>query len=106
MLTRRKSFGIGTRLQAVLFFLSFRGKMRGFLIGDSQLKFLCADRLYLSSNVTTCTFSFPGATVASLTRKVNTFDFSNVDFVVIYVGGNDLQSGMRSSNCVVDVMVS
>lgn len=107
VLTRRKLFGFGTPLEPqVELFFSLRGNMRGFIIGDSQLKSLCADRLYLSSNVTTCAFSFPGATVAFLTRKVDTLQFSTVDFVAIYVGRNDQQGGMRSSGCVGDVVAS
>ncbi|XP_077486219.1 uncharacterized protein LOC144097355 [Amblyomma americanum] len=64
--------------------------LRGALVGDSQLKFLCSSRLRLSPLVRTCTFSFSGHDAISLAEMIRETRFRHADFVVLYVGGNDL----------------
>ncbi|XP_077484989.1 uncharacterized protein LOC144095056 [Amblyomma americanum] len=67
--------------------------LRGVLVGDSQLKFLCSSRLRLSPVVRTCTFSFSGHDAISLAEIIPETCFRRADFVVLYVGGNDLDRG-------------
>lgn len=43
---------------------------------------------------------------AKVEQKVGALEISNVAFVTIYVGGNDLQGEKRSYDCVGDVGVS
>lgn len=67
--------------------------LRGVLVGDSQLKFLCRSRLRLLPLVSTCTFSFGGHDAVSLQGAIARTHFRRSDFAVLYVGGNDLASG-------------
>lgn len=80
--------------------------LRGALIGDSQLKFLNRTRLRLHSDVHVCTFSFGGATAVRLADKCRQLGLAALDFVVLYVGGNDLSNGRSPLDVSKDIMVS
>lgn len=64
--------------------------LRGVLVGDSQLKFMCRLRLRLLPFVETCTFSFGGHNAPRLSEAVSRLRCRPADFAVLYVGGNDL----------------
>ncbi|XP_075529501.1 uncharacterized protein LOC142560956 [Dermacentor variabilis] len=68
--------------------------LRGVIVGDSQVKFLNRSRLRLIESIKTCTFSFAGYNAVRLARAVSTMRFERVDFAVLYVGGNDLESNV------------
>ncbi|XP_077513186.1 uncharacterized protein LOC144124425 isoform X2 [Amblyomma americanum] len=64
--------------------------VRGVLVGGSQVKRLCRSRLRLCPSVETCTFSFGGYDAVHLASAVRRLNLKPVDFVILYVGGNDL----------------
>lgn len=64
--------------------------IRGIAVGDSQLKFMARHRVPLGSTVDFVTFSFCGSTTETLPELVAGLRLQPVDFVAIYVGGNDL----------------
>ena len=80
--------------------------MRGAIFGNSQLKWLCRERLFLDESVQVCTFSYPGATVRSLREKIDSLPLQQLDFVVVYIGGNNLQNGDKGSAVTKEVLVS
>ncbi|XP_037507937.2 uncharacterized protein LOC119383704 [Rhipicephalus sanguineus] len=63
--------------------------LRGCVVGDSQVKFLNETRLYMGSNCATCTFSFGDARAPRLVHHIRHL-LPGLDFIAIYVGGNDL----------------
>lgn len=79
--------------------------MRGVLVGDSQLKFLNRSRLQFAKDVSTCTFSVGGANAVTLLTKVQQLHLKSMDFVVIYVGGNDLSDGRDPWDICRDILV-
>lgn len=79
--------------------------LRGVFIGDSQLKFLNRSRLALRSDVQVCTFSFGGATAVSLAEECRRLGLVALDFVVVYVGGNDLSNGRSPFDVSRDITV-
>lgn len=79
--------------------------LRGVIIGDSQMKFLNKTRLYLGKNSKVCTFSFGGADAPRLTRKLRIMKFGPLDFVALYVGGNDLANGKPVDDIALDIKV-
>ncbi|XP_037515371.2 uncharacterized protein LOC119391794 [Rhipicephalus sanguineus] len=64
--------------------------LRGVVIGDSQVKFMCRSRLPLKASVKTCTFSYAGFDALRMAEAVSSMRFQRVDFAILYVGGNDL----------------
>ncbi|KAM7314221.1 uncharacterized protein ISCGN_004006 [Ixodes scapularis] len=68
-------------------------KLRGAIVGDSQLKFLERHRLRLVPSVQVCTFSFPGASTRTLPGYVEQLHLHAEDFIAVYIGGNDLFNG-------------
>lgn len=64
--------------------------IRGVAVGDSQLKFMARDRIPLRSTVELMTFSFGGSTTETLPELLAGLELLRVDFVAVYVGGNDL----------------
>ncbi|XP_077506702.1 uncharacterized protein LOC144115943 [Amblyomma americanum] len=64
--------------------------MRDVPVGNSQLKPLCRSRLRLCPSVETCTFSFGGYDAVHLASAVRRLNLKPADFVILYVGGNDL----------------
>ncbi|KAL1444023.1 hypothetical protein MTO96_030083 [Rhipicephalus appendiculatus] len=50
----------------------------------------CVRTLNAEMSVETCTFSFSGFNAVRLAEAVSTMGFQQVDFAVLYVGGNDL----------------
>lgn len=80
--------------------------MKGALIGSSQLKYLSRDRLLVRSSVEIVTFSFPGATAAGLRDKIRGLRLQRLDWIVMYIGGNDVQNGKTAHAVLRDVSVS
>ncbi|XP_064468763.1 uncharacterized protein LOC135383069 [Ornithodoros turicata] len=70
--------------------------MKGALVGSSQLKFMTRDRLFVDSDVEIVTFSYPGATAARLREKIHRLHLA-VDWIVMYIGGNDIQDGKSAA---------
>lgn len=80
--------------------------LRGVIIGDSQLKFLNRSRLRLVDSIQTCTFSFGGYDAVRLARAVSDMRIEPVDFAVVYVGGNDLDTNMDPQEICDNIKVS
>ncbi|KAH6926281.1 hypothetical protein HPB50_016373 [Hyalomma asiaticum] len=76
--------------------------LRGVIIGDSQMKFLCHSRLRLAASVRTCTFSFAGFDATCLASAVSAIRLQHVDFCVLYVGGNDLANSDKDPQDICD----
>ncbi|KAL3173150.1 hypothetical protein MRX96_012287 [Rhipicephalus microplus] len=64
--------------------------LRGVVIGESQVKFMCRSRLPLKASVKTCTFSFARYDAVRMAEAVSAMHFQRVNFAILYVGGNDL----------------
>lgn len=79
--------------------------MRGVLVGDSQLKFLNRNRLQFAQHVCTCTFSVGSADTVTLLTNVQQWHLKSMDFVVIYVGSNDLSYGRDPWDICRDILV-
>ncbi|KAH6919631.1 hypothetical protein HPB50_029380 [Hyalomma asiaticum] len=76
--------------------------LRGVIIGDSQMKFLCRSRLRLAASVRTCTFSFAGFEATRLASAVSAIRLQHVDFCVLYVGANDLANSDKDPQDICD----
>lgn len=53
--------------------------------------------MFLEKSIEVCTFSYSGATVRTLWERIDLLPLKKLDFVVVYIGGNDLQNGGRGS---------
>ncbi len=69
---------------------------RGIFVGDSIIKYATGQCLAVPGTRTT-TFSWPGAAVKVLDRKLISIDWSMVDFVIVHIGTNDLASAKPSA---------
>ncbi|KAM7310044.1 hypothetical protein ISCGN_007004 [Ixodes scapularis] len=78
--------------------------MRGAIFSSSQLKWLCRDRLFLETSIDVCNFSYSGATVRTLRERIDILPLKKLKFVIVYIGGNDLQNGGRGSAVVQEVV--
>ncbi|KAL3189103.1 hypothetical protein MRX96_003240 [Rhipicephalus microplus] len=64
--------------------------LRGVVIGESHVKFMCKSCLPLNASVKTCTFSFAGYDAVRIAEAVSAMHFQCVNFAILYVAGNDL----------------
>lgn len=69
------------------------------------MKFLNSTRLYLGQNSEVCTYSFGGADAPRLTTKLRRMEFGPLDFVALYIGGNDLANGKPVDDIALDIKV-
>lgn len=59
----------------------------------------------MGQNSQVCTLNFGGADAARLTRKLRGMKFEPLDFVALYVGGNDLVNGKPVDDIALDIKV-